>query len=341
MEKNQVCDPIISQKSRVLVGNRTGKIEDRLLALSRSKELSPQGSQEPDRIPKISEYAKNKKIDKPVVDRLLLYSKIYGEKRKVAQERGLDLDFTPKINSYSTNVSRTDLTSPKNYSKPELTYSFQPEINNRSSQIASKLGTFGNRNTSKSRSSSIEQHSFKPKINKTTSESSMGTGEERWKYLYDLNLQRRERLALLRKNFAENDKDFECTFHPKTCKPLSSLSVSGSVQRLTDWELRRQAKLNQARELSVEKDSDECTFKPSLYKNLAGQNTLTDFYLELENKKKKNYVEIHKHKFTPDKIEWRSDKVAPLFISDINSNEYDEAIKELHDLLHVGLKSKN
>lgn len=339
LERNQVCDPCISQKSRDLVGNRAGKIEDRLLALSKSKELSSRDSQAPERIPQISEYAKSLKSDKPVVDRLLLYSKIYDEKRKVAQEKTLDLNFTPQINSYSTNVSRSDLASPKSVQKPELNYSFQPSINTKSSQIASKLGSFGARNTSKSRSYLKEDYSFKPQINKTSSEISLKPGEDRWKYLYDLNLQRRERLALLRKNFQDNEKDFECTFHPKTCKPLTSLSVSSSVRRLNDWEIKRLAKISKVRESSIDKDDEECTFKPSLYKNLTGQTTLTDFYLELEKKKKKNYVEIHRHKFTPDKIEWRSDKVAPLFISDINSNEYDEAIKELHDLLHVGLKT--
>jgi hypothetical protein len=347
LEKNQLSSPNISLKSRYLTGNRVGKIEDRLLAQGKRK-VSEDPSLSQERIPKISDYAKSMKSDKPVVERLLVQGYIYEARKKANLASSAEFSFMPKINSYSTNVSRSDLYSPKAPAKAQVSFNFQPELDKNSLKIASRLGEFGNRNTSRNRnrSMSIEEFSFKPKINKTSSEASINatTGNvsgngDRWQQLYDLNLQRRERLALLRKNFEETEKDFECTFHPKTCKPL----VKGSAdpaQRLNDWETRRLLKLNQARETSVDKDSDECTFRPFLYGNLACQTTFTDFYVDSDKKKKKNYVEIHKAKFTPDKIEWKSDKVAPLFISDINSNEYDEAIKELHDLLHVGLKRK-
>jgi hypothetical protein len=342
LEKNQLSSPVISLKSRNLVAGRVGRIEDRLLLHGKKKNFEDVSlSQE--RIPKITEYAKSIKSDKPVVERLLVQGHIYDARKKASLANSAEFSFAPKINSYSTNVSRSDLHSPKVLNKTESninSFTFQPELDKNSLKIAEKLGTFGNRNTSRHRSRSIEEFSFKPQINKTTSESSMVSGEERWKQLYDLNLQRRERLALLRKNFEETEKDFECTFHPKTCKPGSSLAGSNAAQRLLDWETRRVNKLNQVRENSVDKDMDECTFKPYLYGNLAGQTTFTDFYADVDKKKKKNYVDIHRAKFTPDAIEWKSDKVAPLFISDINSNEYDEAIKELHDLLHVGLKTK-
>ena len=143
-------------------------------------------------------------------------------------------------------------------------------------------------------------------------------------------------MELLRKAFAENEKDFECTFHPKTKNPSQSLSISGTVQRLHDWDNFRKSKINSLRNLNSEKDYDECTFKPSLY-SYTKQSFFNDMP-SLINKNSKSYSQIHKQKYTPDKIEWQSEKVAPLFISDINSNEYDEAIRELHDLLHIGLK---
>lgn len=345
-EKNQLCSPAILQKSREMLKNRNGKIEDRLLATWKSqKDASEQylrESSSQSRIPTISPYATQMQSDKPVVDRLMLYSKIYHEKKKRAQEAPPDCSFTPKINSYSNRVSRSDLYSPKITPIAECQYSFKPELNQNSLKIAEKLGPFGcrasSRSSSCSKSVSNESYSFHPQINKNYSISSIRSGSPRWKQLYDMNLDRRERLEMLRKAFADNERDFECTFHPKTCRAPNGLSTSGTVQRLNDCETRRQASINAKKDSMTDKDLDECTFRPFLYGNIAGQTTLTDFYSELDRKKKKSYAEIHRGKFTPDKIEWRSDKVAPLFISDINSNEYDEAIKELHDLLHIGLK---
>ncbi|OMJ76234.1 hypothetical protein SteCoe_24456 [Stentor coeruleus] len=345
-EKKQLYSPIILQKSREMLKDRSGKIEDRLLATWKSqKEASEQflrESSSQSRIPTISPYATQIQTEKPVMDRLMLYSKIYHEKKKRAQETPPECSFTPKINSYSNSVSRSDLYSPKINPVAECQYSFKPELNQNSLKIAEKLGPFGCRTSSRSSSYSKsvgnESYLFRPQINKNYSISSFRSGSPRWKQLYDMNLDRRERLEMLRKAFADNERDFECTFHPKTCRPLNSLSTSGTVERLNSWESKRQASINAKKDSISDKDLDECTFKPFLYGSISGQTTLTDFYSELDRKKKKTYSEIHKGKFTPDKIEWKNDKVAPLFISDINSNEYDDAIKELHDLLHIGLK---
>ena len=324
-----------------MVHERNGKIEDRLIATwknhqtSLEKELKESNNIK--RIPQISPYANQLQTEKPVVERLMLYKKIYNDRRAKAIKSVPDFSFSPQINSYSNNVSRTDLCTPRSPQSIENPYSFKPELNQNSLKIAEKLGPFGNRTSASNKSINSDTYSFKPEINKNYSMSSIRSTSPRWKQLYALNLERRERLENLRKAFAENDKDFECTFHPKTCRTQNSLSSTSTVQRLNDWEQKRQSKIANLRNSSSDKDYEECTFKPSLYGSIMVNSTISDFYNDI-NKKKNTYAEIHKNKYTPDKIEWKSEKVAPLFISDINSNEYDEAIKELHDLLHIGLK---
>jgi HEPN domain-containing protein len=270
-----------------------------------------------------------------VVDRLMLYKDIYETNRNKALKKLPVYSYFPKINSYSKTGSSPDLYSPRARIQTEPLHSFKPSLDSNSLKIAERLGPFGSR-TVHSKSISHENYSFRPEINKTASVSSRKSSSSRWNHLYSLNLERRERLELLRRKFAENDIDFECTFHPKTCKPVQSLSLSNTVQRLHDWNRKKQAKLEAAKNSNNDKDYEECTFKPSLYSSNIINSTI-DFYPD-QAPKKKSYTEIHKQKYTPDKIEWNSEKVAPLFISDINSNEYDEAIKELHDLLHISLK---
>ena len=320
---------------------RTGKIEDRLLAgwktHQQSLETDIANSHKEQRIPQISPFAAHMQIDKPVVERLLLYKKVYSERRIHAAKNAPDYSYAPQINPCSRSTSRTDLCTPRSPQPAPNPYSFKPELNQNSLKIAEKLGPFGNRTASHTKSVSSESHSFRPEINKTTSINSGRSSSPRWKQLYKLNLERRERLELLRQAFAENDVDFECTFKPKTCRPPVSLSNSCTVQRLSDWEQKRQAKISSIRNSKSDKDLEECTFKPALYSGLMSDSMITDLN-SVVGRKKKNYAEIHRNKYTPEMIEWNHDKIAPLFISDINSNEYDEAIKELHDLLHIGLK---
>jgi hypothetical protein len=338
-DKVEKCTPIILQKSRDMVKNRSGKIEDRLIAGWKSQkamvEKEIKDSQMSPRIPQISQFASQMHLEKPVVDRLMLYKKIYHDRRAKAIKSVPEFSHSPQINSYSTNISRTDLYSARSPLPQENSFSFKPQLNSNSLKMAAKLGSFGNRTLVHSKSISTENYSFHPEINKTSSISTLRSSSPRWNQLYNLNLERRERLELLRKAFAENDRDFECTFHPKTTNPSQSLSISGTVQRLNDWEHKRQSKINSIRNSSNDKEYDECTFKPSLY----SKNTSSVIDFSADNRKnKKSYAEIHKLKYIPDKIEWQSEKVLPLFISDINSNEYDDAIKELHDLLHISLK---
>lgn len=329
------------EKSRNIAQNRPGKVEDRLIADWKNHKLVLEKDQKElekvQRIPQISPFAAQLQSERPVVERLLLYNNIYNERKKKAIKQVPGHSHVPQINSYSINVSRTDLSSPRSPQPLSNPYSFKPELNKNSLKIAEKLGPFGNRSSLHSKSASNESFSFKPEINKNSSMASRRSSSPRWKKLYGLNIERRERLELLRQALAENDVDYECTFQPKTLRKNGGLTNTDTVQRLNDWEKRRQSKIDGMRNSSSDKNLDECTFKPMLYGNVVGESMMSDFYEELK-KKKKNYVDIHRNKFVPDAIEWRCDKVAPLFISDINSNEYDEAIKELHDLLHVGLK---
>lgn len=327
-----------------MLKNRNGKIEDRLISTWKGQqEASHQllkSSYSQNRIPTITSYFGQLKNDKPVVERLLLYKKIYKNKQKLAEEGSYKCSFSPKINSYS-NLARSGPCSPKTSTKLELEFSFKPEINKNSLKIVKKNRKISPKSASKSPLSQKhcgEKHTFHPKINQDPSPKCIRSASPRWKQLYNLHINRRERLEILRQAFADNDKDFECTFKPKTSGAGCKIEKSSTIERLHDWENKRQDKIASKKEFFNHKDLDGCTFKPFLYGNLHDQTTMNDFYYELEEKKKISYLEIHRGKFTPDKVDWKNSKVAPLYYGDINSNEYDEAIKELHDILHIGLK---
>ena len=117
--------------------------------------------------------------EKPVVERLMLYKKIYNDKRTQAMKSSPDYSFSPQINSYTQNTSRSDLYSPKAKTIVTSSYSFKPTLNANSLKIAEKLGTFGNRTLSHNKSSSVERYSFKPEINKTASISSLKSSSPR------------------------------------------------------------------------------------------------------------------------------------------------------------------
>ncbi|OMJ65521.1 hypothetical protein SteCoe_38066 [Stentor coeruleus] len=340
-----MSSPIILQKSLEMLKNRNGKIEDRLISTWKGqKEASYQllkSSYSQNRIPIITSYAGQLKNDKPVVERLLLYKKIYKNNQKRAEEGAYKCSFSPKINSYSSLGYRSGPCSPKTPTKLEFEFSFKPEINKNSLKIVSKNRKFSSRSALKcslNNKNSNEKHIFHPKINKNVSPERIHSASPRWKQLYNLHIDRRERLEILRKAFADNEKDFECTFKPKTSRAGGNIEKPSTIERLYDWEIKRQREIASKREFLNDKNLDGCTFRPFLYGNLHEQTTMNDFYYELEGKKKINYVEIHKEKFTPNKVDWKNLNVAPIYYGDINSNEYDDAVKELHDILHLGLK---
>lgn len=237
-EMTELSGPSLSKKTLTIVNNQTriGKIEDRLLtAGQRSQKLAQdkhsilEKELKNQAIPSITLLATQISRDDDIVDRLTLYQKIYTDKKKQAsKEAEIEYSFQPVINKNFAS-SRPSLSRARSVATFREEFPFSPTLDENSIKIASKLGPFGSRNTQHIRIE-VEEFTFKPSINR--SESKERSESPRWRSLYDLNVQRREKIELLRKDFETSRKDLECTFQPKTSKPSTAVDPSNTIQRL-------------------------------------------------------------------------------------------------------------
>ena len=98
-------------------------------------------------------------------------------------------------------------------------------------------------------------------------------GKERWQTLYELGLRKKEEMELIRRNYQEmkEQEEEECTFKPQIhSKNPYDNEVEGQkvsvVERTRMWAENRQKKIEMMKEQIVDKDIDECTFRPQVRK---------------------------------------------------------------------------
>jgi hypothetical protein len=96
----------------------------------------------------------------------------------------------------------------------------------------------------------------------------------RWDYLYQLSkvqqVKKKQKVELKKKENSFNDLR-ECTFSPKVNK--SPLNYEGGtnlsiIDRHSLWNQKRQTKIEQIKSEQVNKEYDECHFRPKIVKNL-------------------------------------------------------------------------
>eukprot|EP00347_Sterkiella_histriomuscorum_P007643 403348130 len=138
---------------------------------------------------------------------------------------------------------------------------------------------------------SDQQHTFVPQINPISDEldnrmkmglqnDSIGYGvhKERWQTLYELGLKKKEDMDILRKNYQDmkEQEETSCTFKPQiyskgtvydTSNRVGGDSCSNRISifdRCKVWADNKMKKIEMIKELQVDKDIDECTFKPNI-----------------------------------------------------------------------------
>ncbi|CAG9332356.1 unnamed protein product [Blepharisma stoltei] len=352
-ELTKLSGPSLSKKSIEITNSqgRAGKIEDRLLiAGQRSKKnaqerlASNERESKANAVPVITPFASKIVREGDIVDRLALYQKIYKDKKElIGKELKSEFSFQPQINRDFIS-ERPALTSVRSEATFKEEFPFRPTLDENSMKIASRLGPFGNRSTKHSRIEA-EPFPFKPSINKSTNiDPRARSTSPRWKGLYDLNFEKREKIEILRNEFQESQRDLECTFHPKTTSPVTSTDPSKTIQRLYNWERLKTSRIEEIKEKKANEDLENCTFKPSLQakpnydeSDEFARRSVQEFLDKLTKKKPEkqfSYMQNYQMKQDYKQKKIPDDLSIPLIDGDINSMQYDEAIQELHDLLH-------
>lgn len=352
-EKNELAGPALSRKTLEITSkNRDSslKVEDRLICqgaktkflLSKKQEENSQALKEM-AAPAISSYSQRLARSGSVQDRLLLFQTIYASHReKKRQQTSPEETFSPQINAnYPLAKPSSVFISKKAQSTYQEEYSFKPALNKNSLRIASQLSP------KRPESSTVreEEYPFHPEINETSRKLDINSKRSlspRWHSLYNMNLDHRERMELKRKEKLLKDSDVECTFRPT----ITAGTLNGNpntVQRLYQWEDRKLVKRKKMQEEKEKKQFEECTFSPNpLYKSKAdtemrkkAEDFLGSLMISRIQPLPATYLEIYSNRKVPSPGSSVASLARPFFDSDITSNAYGEAIKELHDLLHV------
>lgn len=339
---------------------RLGKVEDRLLEagakvdkdIVAKQNLTILESQIQAR-PSISPYANRIKRKGNVCERLSNDANARKEKMKSLQIKyDNSFTFSPKINQMPSPLrgAVSERRSVKELKPPE--FPFKPAISQKSQQLAAKLGKPMERLLTPPKQHIAEdlkserECSFYPITNPRSSEldnrqkvDENGRRTPRCLALYELH---KAKKSLSNAGELEVTQQQNCTFMPMTnSKSISIPNSTNIAERLHNWAAEREIKLQHKRKEEEDEELTGCTFSPKISSCPSHQdvNILrvkgVDKFLDRQFKAKltkQSESETHSGLMTFGNNQGNNQGENRSF-QILNSNEFLEAVKNLHEEL--------
>jgi len=266
--------PSISKKSQQIVykAKREGKVEDRLMqeaqkrkqdASEREAKLRMEAKQKS--MPNITSLASNLKREGDVAERLIDYQKLYQDKKDTLKK-----EIEPEANKGVPKTNKTNVES--RYLKPNKStvqieeFTYKPEISERSTKLAARMGESKDRLLQKPAPKVVEDSecTFTPNIIKKEEEEEV-ENRSWWENLYSQSRVIQEKRDKQREVVEKvRQEDPECTFKPKLVHSSAKENPDERVKRLQEWQKNREDRMKQFREQNSVKDLEGCTFAPKV-----------------------------------------------------------------------------
>ena len=215
-------------------------------------------------MPSITPHASNLKREGDVVERLYDYQKVYQDKKEVLKK-----EIEPELSNSVPKTNKSNVESRyMKPSKPNLIaeeYSHKPEISERSTKLAARLGESKDRLLQKPAPKSTEdlECTFTPMIIKKEDHEN----KIWWESLYQQSKVIQEKKEKQKEEFDKQRLDDpECTFKPKfQTHAEKKENTEDRIKRLQDWQKTREERIQQYREQNNVRGLEECTFAPKVF----------------------------------------------------------------------------